>query len=152
VTDDVPRILVVTSAIVRRGDDVLLVERAGGWTLPGGGVEASEDATHALAREVAAGTGLRVVAHRRLAYAVQYVRAAEITLGFVFDVAAEGDPGGRARFVPVPDAIDCLRPAPMSEPAVAYLSGAEEAGAYWTYGDVAGKAEVTGRVPGRAMR
>lgn len=141
-----------TSAIVRRGDEVLLVERAGGWALPGGTVEAFEDATHALAREVAAETGLRVVAHRRLAYAIQYVRPAEVALAFVFEVAADGEPGGRARFVPVPAAIDCLRPGPMSEPAVAYLSGVEEPGAYWTYGDVAGTAEVTARVPGRAMR
>jgi ADP-ribose pyrophosphatase YjhB (NUDIX family) len=149
---DVPRVLVVTSAIVRRGDEVLLVERADGWALPGGAVEASEDATHALAREVAAETGLRVVTHRRLAYTVQYVRPAEITLAFVFEVVATGEPGSRARFLPVPDAIDCLRQFPMSEPVAGYLSGAEEAGAYWTYGDVAGTAAVTARVPGRAMR
>lgn len=55
-------------------------------------------------------------------------------------MAAEGEPGDRTRFVPVPEAIDCLRPGPMSEPAVAYLSGAEERGAYRTYGEVAGAA------------
>jgi ADP-ribose pyrophosphatase YjhB (NUDIX family) len=166
VTDDVPRIFVVTSAIVRRGAEVLLVEQAAdsgevGWSLPGGTAEAHEDVTHALAREVAAETGLRVVAHHGLAYAVQYVRPAEITLAFVFDVAADGtvepaDPDVlAARYFPVAEAIERLRRVPlkvMTEPAVAYLSGAEEPGAYWTYGDVAGRAEVTARIPGRPMR
>lgn len=147
-----PRVHVVAAAVGRRAGTVLLVPGPAGWALPGGTVAASEDATHALAGAVAAGTGLRVVAHRGLAYAIEYVRPAEVTLTFVFDLAADGEPVGPAAFVPVADAIDRLGPTPLSEPAAAYLSGAEHPGAYWTYGDVAGVAEVTARIPGRAMR
>lgn len=57
----------VVAAVVRRGDDVLLVRQQGPhdlapcWALPGGRVEPGESPTQAIAREVLEETGLRVV-------------------------------------------------------------------------------------------
>lgn len=116
------RIYVVTAAVIRRGDEVLLVEQAPdsgevGWSLPGGVVEPDEEVTVALTREVAEETGLRVVENHSLAYAVQNMRATDLTLAFVFEVSADGqvvaaDPDHEirsARFLPAREAIERLR-------------------------------------------
>lgn len=59
------RPIVAVSAVVRRGDDLLLVRRARGpaagrWALPGGRVEPGERLADALVREVREETGLEV--------------------------------------------------------------------------------------------
>ena len=64
--------LVVVQAIITRpgdgGDQVLLSVRSDirGWELPGGGLESDEGPEHALVREVAEETGLRVEIERHV--------------------------------------------------------------------------------------
>lgn len=57
--------VLAVGAVVRRGDDLLLVKRgrppgAGLWSLPGGRVEPSESLREAVVREVREETGLEV--------------------------------------------------------------------------------------------
>lgn len=67
----------IVAAIIRRGDDVLLVEErpertaAPIWMLPGGRVEPGEDETAALRREVLEETGLVVEASPRMGFQVE---------------------------------------------------------------------------------
>ena len=61
-------------ALVRNGDQILLVERGrppfqGYYGLPGGGMELGETVEEAVVREVAEETGLRVEISRFLGYA-----------------------------------------------------------------------------------
>lgn len=61
-------------ALVRRGNDILLVRRArpplqGYWSVPGGGIELGETAAEAVVREVREETGLTVEVSRFLGYA-----------------------------------------------------------------------------------
>jgi 8-oxo-dGTP diphosphatase len=65
---------VAVGAVVRRGDDVLLIRRARGtavgqWSIPGGRVEFGEGLKAALAREVREETGLEVRVGRFLGWA-----------------------------------------------------------------------------------
>ena len=65
---------VAVGAVVRRGDDVLLIRRARGtavgqWSIPGGRVEFGEGLKAALAREVQEETGLDVKVGRFLGWA-----------------------------------------------------------------------------------
>lgn len=60
-------------AVVRRGDDLLLVRRgrgagAGRWSVPGGRVERGETLAEAVVREVAEETGLAVVCGEQLGW------------------------------------------------------------------------------------
>jgi len=67
----------VAAALIRRGDEVLLVRQQGpndpasSWALPSGVVEAGELLTEALVREVREEAGLEVLAPGRLLYVVQ---------------------------------------------------------------------------------
>lgn len=144
----------VVTAVVRKGDEVLLLEQQGpddpapSWGLPGGRVEEGELLTEALAREVREETGLEVVDPGRLLYALQHTRPQENsqTLAFVFDVAAwtgdlrVADPDNivlRARFLPRLEAIATLEAhlpwRTMREPVVAHLRGEAPPGAVWLY-------------------
>ena len=69
-----PRVEVAVGAVVRRGDEVLLIRRARGtavgqWSIPGGRVEFGEGLKAALAREVLEETGLEVKVGRFLGWA-----------------------------------------------------------------------------------
>ena len=148
----------IAAAIIRRGDEILLVEQQGkedpasAWALPGGFVEDGELLTDALAREVREETGLTVRAATRLAYITQHDHPNQqkhprgtVTV-FIFEVDAwEGDvriadPDGlilQARFVPIDEAIQQLEQTlsfrMMREPIVAYLRGQAQAGTMWFY-------------------
>ena len=70
----VPGVEVAVGAVVRRGDDVLLVRRARGpavgqWSIPGGRVEFGEGLKAAAAREVLEETGVEVTVGRFLGWA-----------------------------------------------------------------------------------
>ena len=69
-----PRVEVAVGAVVRRGDDVLLIRRARGtavgqWSIPGGRVEFGEGLKAAVAREVQEETSLEVKVGRFLGWA-----------------------------------------------------------------------------------
>jgi 8-oxo-dGTP diphosphatase len=104
-------------AVVRRGDDLLLVRRgrapaAGRWSLPGGGIHPGEPATAAVAREVREETGLRVRVGRFLGWA-ERIDPAGGTHWVILDFAADpldpdahpvaGDDAAEAAWVPVGD-------------------------------------------------
>jgi 8-oxo-dGTP diphosphatase len=72
----VPDELSIAAAIVRRGDEILMVHQAGpgeepAWSIPGGRVEPGEFVVDALVREVREETGIEVVEAGRIAFLVQ---------------------------------------------------------------------------------
>jgi 8-oxo-dGTP diphosphatase len=159
------RCFTVVAAVIRRGSAVLLVEQPVGsnqigWSLPGGVVEATEDALSAVVREVREETGLRVSQVLGMAYVVQYVRHSEPdrTTALVFEVHADGhihvdDPSDeviRAEFFPLEVATAKLAQFPikvMVEPAVAYLSGTVAPGDLWIYEERGGETHLLSRTP-----
>jgi ADP-ribose pyrophosphatase YjhB (NUDIX family) len=73
-TPEGSRAEVAVGAVIRRGDEVLLVRRARGtavgqWSIPGGRVEFGEGLEAAVAREVEEETGLEVRVGRFLGWA-----------------------------------------------------------------------------------
>ena len=145
----------VAAAIIRRGDDVVLVlQGAQGeepfWGLPGGVVEEDELVPEGLAREVLEETGL-TIGGIRLAYLRQIDnrRSEQLQTGrgrhgvgylvtvWLFEVDSwDGDleardPDGvvsEARFVPIGEAVNRLRCTRWLELAADYLEGLVDPG------------------------
>jgi 8-oxo-dGTP diphosphatase len=144
----------VAAAIVRRGDEVVLVlQGAPGeepfWALPGGVVEEDELVPEGLVREVHEETGLTIGLPARLAFARQIDNRRPVQLvggrpgqGYlvtvwVFEVETwSGELGARdpdgfvteARFVPTAEAAARLRRTHWLELAADYLEGKVESG------------------------
>ena len=81
-------------AVVRRGDEVLLVRRARGaavgqWSIPGGRVEFGEGLKAAVAREVLEETGLEVSIGRFLGWAERMGDDPALYHYVILDFAAE---------------------------------------------------------------
>jgi ADP-ribose pyrophosphatase YjhB (NUDIX family) len=139
----------VAAAIIRRGDEVVLVlQGARGaepfWALPGGIVENDELVPEGLVREVLEETGLRIEVPARLAYLLQIDNRAPVELvggkpgpGYlvtvwVFEIESWSgelgaqDPDGfvkEAALVPVAEAVVRLRGTHWLELAAEYLEG-----------------------------
>ena len=143
----------IAAAIIRRGNDILLVQQQGEtdpapvWALPGGVVEEGELLTEALIREVREETGLRVKQVGPLAYVAQLddqLSQAQ-SLAFIFEITTwfgnihehpQDDLILEADFYALPDAIAKLQTLPspmMHEPIVAYLEGSVSRGSVWLY-------------------
>jgi 8-oxo-dGTP diphosphatase len=137
----------IVAALVRRGDELLMVRQAGpgeepAWTVPGGRVEPGEFVTDALEREVAEETGIRVVDRGALAFLAQMDdrREGYFATVWTWDVAAwEGevapaDPDGfvlEAAFVPFAEALEHLRAISWQPLTVRYLTGDLPRGSLW---------------------
>jgi 8-oxo-dGTP diphosphatase len=138
------RELQIAAAIVRRGDELLMVRQAGpgeepAWTVPGGRIEPGEFVTDALVREVREETGIAVLDPGRLAFLAQVDerRNGWFATVWTWDVAAwEGDvaiddPDGyvlEAAWLPLADALDHLSRISWQPLTVAYLRGELPAG------------------------
>jgi 8-oxo-dGTP diphosphatase len=143
--------VLIAVALVRRGEQVLLVRQQGpddpqpNWALPGGVVEPGELVTEALVRELREETGLELLDPGRLLYTVQTTDSADSWVALVFETdACRGDilcadPDGlvnAAEFVDRATALERLAALSwlnMREPVMAYLRGEVGAGAIWMY-------------------
>ena len=104
----VAAINLIVSALVRRGEDLLLVEQQGpddaepSWMLPGGRVEPGETLLEGLARELKEETGLLLTGAPRIAFAVDIDRGDGVYAAITFECGAAGtlapaDPDGLVR-------------------------------------------------------
>jgi ADP-ribose pyrophosphatase YjhB (NUDIX family) len=133
----------IVSALVRRGESILLVEQQGpsdpepSWMLPGGRVEADETLLAALEREPAEETGFALDG-MPIAFAVDLVTAAGTYSALTFDCQVDGvlrpnDPDGFVRSaagVRSSEAIDRMRLVEWYDcrPIERYLSGEASSG------------------------
>lgn len=94
---------VAVGAVIRRGDEILLIRRARGaavgkWAIPGGRVEFGEGLKEAVAREVCEETGLDVTVGRFLGWAERIGDDAGPYHYVILDFAAEvKDPAATPR-------------------------------------------------------
>ena len=142
---------IVVVALIRHGDEVLLVKQQGddeatpGWSVPGGVVEDGELLTDALKREVREETGIEVLSVGPLEYIVNFEHDGGQSIAMAFNVMEwrgtpkPDDPDGLVtdcRFVPLPEAIKLVQSVPyrmMREPLLAYLNGDAVRGMLWEY-------------------
>jgi 8-oxo-dGTP diphosphatase len=151
----------IAAAIVRHGDELLMVHQAGPgeepfWSVPGGRIEPGELATEGLVREVREETGITVLDPGKLAFVVQQDERREgyFATVWVFEVASfEGeiavdDPDGFVRdaaWLPVDEAIAHLEQIAWQPLTVRYLRGEIDPGSAWLrrmHAD--GREELTG--------
>jgi 8-oxo-dGTP diphosphatase len=151
----------IAAAIIRRGDEMLMVLQAGPgeepfWSVPGGRIEPGELATEGLVREVREETGITVIDPGRLAFVLQQDERREgyFATIWVFDVARFGgeiavdDPDGfvrEAAWLRFDEATEHLERIAWQPLTVRYLRGALEPGSAWLrrmYPD--GSEELTG--------
>jgi 8-oxo-dGTP diphosphatase len=141
-----PDVQIVT-ALVRRGDELLMVRQAGpgeepAWTVPGGRVEAGELLTEALYRELVEETGIRVLDPGHVAFTVQMDNRHDgwFVSVWTWEVAewegepAPDDPDGfvlEAAFVPLDEAIERLAGIAWHPLTVRYLRGELPRGSLW---------------------
>jgi 8-oxo-dGTP diphosphatase len=141
-----PDVQIVT-ALVRRGDELLMVRQAGpgeepAWTVPGGRVEPGELLTEALERELLEETGISVLDPGHVAFTAQMDNRRDgwfVTV-WTWEVAAwEGvpapdDPDGyvlEAAFVPLDEAIERLAGIAWHPLTVRYLRDDLPRGSLW---------------------
>lgn len=144
----------VLAAIVRRGEDVLLVRSRdpfdparSWWCVPGGGVDPGETLGQALEREIGEETGLRVTAVDGFAYAVHLDNRRSSSRSLVLVLEARVGPG-RVRprdpdgevleggFFPLAEALMLVRATrwgTVRDPLVSYLTGEAGPGCVWYY-------------------
>ena len=127
----------IVAAIIRRGDELLLVRQAGPdeepfWSIPGGRVEPGESPEAALRREVREETGLGVLGAPSLAYEASVVAGREqaryAVSAWEIDAwegeLAPNDPDGfvlDVAWVPLADAIERLARVSWLAELVAHL-------------------------------
>jgi 8-oxo-dGTP diphosphatase len=143
----VPERVEIAAAIVRFGDELLMVRQGAPgeepfWSIPGGRVEAGEFVTEALVREVAEETGIRVLEPGELAFTVQVDERREgwNAAVWTFEVDAwEGeiavdDPDGfvlEAAWVPLEEACRRLELIAWHRITTRYLRGVLESRPIW---------------------
>ncbi|HET9496392.1 MAG TPA: NUDIX hydrolase [Chloroflexia bacterium] len=148
--------VLVVAAVVRRGNDVLLVKQQGPddpaplWALPAGRVEQGENLSQAVAREVLEETGLQVMRLGALRCVSHALDPASGTgaLALTFEVdewSGEPQASGTDEFVtecgffPVEQAVERLSALPwrsMREPSVAAVNRPEVTAQYFEYDDL----------------
>lgn len=142
-----PEPLQIAVAIIRFGDDLLMVRQAGPgekpfWVLPGGRVEPGELVTEAVVREVREETGIRVLDPGRVAFVVQVDERRENwnAVAWTFEVdswegeLAPADPDGfvlEAAWVPIAEAAQRLALISWHSLTVRYLEGRLESRPLW---------------------
>lgn len=143
----------VVVALIRRGDELLLVQQhepyepGPTWVLPGGSVESNEFLYDSLIREACEETGITILRPGPLAYIAQYAYPDDHRqlIVYVFEVQewsghiACNDPDGhvmQASFFPLSDALEKLEGDSFRhrcDPALAYLRGECGVGSIWSY-------------------
>jgi 8-oxo-dGTP diphosphatase len=139
--------LQIAAAIVRRGDELLMIRQAGPgedpyWSIPAGRVEPGEFLTDALARELGEETGLRLLDPGAIAFVAQVDdrRDGWFATVWTWEVTAwEGDvqaadPDGlvlEAAWTPVAEAVEHLARISWQPLTVRYLRGELTPGSLW---------------------
>jgi 8-oxo-dGTP diphosphatase len=142
-----PEPLLIAVAVIRFGDELLMVRQAGPgeepfWVLPGGRVEPGELITEAVVREVMEETGIRVLDPGRVAFAAQVDDRRENwnAVVWTFEVDSwEGDltPADpddyvlEAAWVPISEACRRLSSISWHTLTVRYLQGSLESRPLW---------------------
>jgi ADP-ribose pyrophosphatase YjhB (NUDIX family) len=121
---------VAVGAVVRRGDEILLVRRGRGagvgrWSLPGGRVEFGETLVAAVAREVVEETGLEIEVGHFVGWVERMGNEPFAYHYVILDFAATAsDP--QAALVPGDDAADAAWFACADRPALDLVAGLYE--------------------------
>jgi 8-oxo-dGTP diphosphatase len=137
----------IAAAIVRRGDDLLMIRQAGPgeepfWSVPAGRAEPGEFVTDALARELREETGIELVDPGPLAFLAQVDDRLDgwFATVWTWDIARwtgeldVRDPDGlvlEAAWVPLTEALPLLERISWQPLTVRYLRGEIEPGSLW---------------------